>query len=152
SGEEVAAMQKQSGVSAPSGTDVAPSSTLKAFHHNDYDISYPDNWQVFGDASSNVTIAPQNGVSQNAVAYGVMIASYQPEQSGTNLDSATHELLDSLRQSNPDLKQIGHDENIRVNRATGRSVDLVGTSPLKDSQGKSMEERDWVVTTQRRDG
>ena len=45
--------------------------------------------------------------SQNAVSYGVMIANYQPEQSGASLDTATHELLASLRQSNPDLKQIG---------------------------------------------
>ncbi len=151
--EQVAAMQKQGGTpSAPSAAgDVTPSANLKAFSHNEYQISYPDNWQVFGDQTSNVTIAPRSGVSQNAVAYGVMIANYQPEDSGASLDTATHELLASLRQSNPDLKQIGHDETIRVNGVAGKSVDLIGSSPIKDAQGKPLEERDWVVTVQRKD-
>jgi hypothetical protein len=151
--EQVAAMQKQ-GATPTTGaaTDITPSANFKVFNHSQYQISYPDNWQVFGDANSNVTIAPPSGVSQNAIAYGVIIASYQPENSGTSIDTATHELLASLRQSNPDLKEIGHDETIRVNGRSGKSVDLVGASPIKDAQGKTMEERDWVVTLPRRDG
>jgi len=152
--EQVAAMQQQGGTpneGAP-GADVAPSANLKALSHNEYQISYPENWQVFGDPSSNVTIAPRSGVTQNAVSYGVMIANYQAEDSGASLDTATHELLASLRQSNPDLKQIGHDETIRVNGVAGKSVDLIGSSPIKDAQGKALEERDWVVTVQRKDG
>jgi Zn-dependent protease with chaperone function len=154
SSQEVAAMQKQGGppTAGASTADVTPSASLKVFSHNEYQISYPENWQVFGDQSSNVTIAPPSGVSQNAVSYGVIIASYQPEDSGASLDAATHELLASLRQSNPDLKQIGHDETIRVNGTEGKSVDLIGSSPIKDAQGKPLQERDWVVTVQRKDG
>lgn len=122
------------------------------FTHSEYQISYPENWQVLGDANSNITIAPRSGVSQNAVSYGVMIANYQPEDSGTSLDAATHELLASLRQANPELKQIGHDETIRIKGVSGRSVDLIGSSPIKDAQGRAIEERDWVVTMPRRDG
>src|SRR5216684_988912 len=127
--EQVAAMQKQGDTQAPqshTAADISPSSTLKPFRHNDYEISYPENWQVFGDQSSNVTIAPRSGVSQNAVAYGAIIANFQPEDSAASLDAATHELLTSLRQSNSDLRQIGHDESIRVNGAAGKSVDLIG--------------------------
>jgi hypothetical protein len=80
-----------------------------------------------------------------------MIANYQPEQ-GASLDAATQELVATMRQSNPDLKQIGHDEKIRVNGVTGRSTELVGSSPIKDAQGKALEERDWMVTVRRRDG
>ncbi|MGC1451427.1 MAG: M48 family metallopeptidase [Candidatus Sulfotelmatobacter sp.] len=153
--EQVAAMHKQGGTpsaGAPAGADVAPSANLKVFSHNEYQISYPENWQVFGDQGSNVAIAPRSGVSQNAIAYGVMIANYQPEESGASVDTATHELLASLRQSNPDLKQIGHDETIRVNGVAGRSVDLIGSSPIKDAQGAALQERDWLVTIPRRDG
>src|SRR5258708_6025943 len=153
--EQVAAMQKQGDNQAPqtqASADISPSSTLKPFHHTDYEISYPENWQVFGDQSSNVTIAPRSGVSQNAVAYGAIIANYQPEDSAASLDAATHELLTSLRQSNSELRQIGHDESIRVNGVTGKSVDLIGSSPIKDAQGRPFEERDWVVASQRRDG
>lgn len=149
--EQVAAMQKQ-GAAVNPGADVTPSANLKLFSHNEYQISYPDNWQVFGDQSSNVTIAPKSGVSENAVAYGAMIANFQPEEKDASLDAATHELLTQLRQSNPDAKQIGQDETIRVNGVSGKSVDLVGTSPIKDSSGMPIEERDWVVTMPRRDG
>ena len=115
-------------------------------------ISYPENWQVFGDQNSAVTIAPPNGVTQNAVAYGVMINTYQPEDANASLDQATHDLLASLRQSNPDLRAIGHDENIRVNGVAGKSVDLIGTSPLQDQSGRPGQERDWLVAFMRRDG
>ena len=153
--EQVAAMQKQGGAAGgvvQPGSDVTPSSNLKVFAHNEYQISYPENWQVFGDQSSNVTIAPKTGVSQNAVAYGVMIANYQPEAAGTNLETSTNDLLATLKQSNPEMKQIGRAEGIRVNGVSGKSVDLVGTSPVKDSQGKVLEERDWLVTLPRHDG
>jgi Zn-dependent protease with chaperone function len=153
--EQVAAMQKQGGAptaGAPASTDITPSANLKVFSHNEYQISYPENWQVFGDQSSSVTIAPASGVSKNAVAYGVIIANYQPEEAKASLDTATHELLASLRQGNPEMKQIGHDETIRVNGVKGRSVDLIGNSPIKDAQGTALQERDWVVTVLRRDG
>jgi Zn-dependent protease with chaperone function len=154
SSAEVAAAQKQGSVpttGAP-GTDVTPSTNLRVFTHNEYQISYPDNWQVFGDQSSNVTIAPRSGVSQNAVSYGVMIANYQPEEKNENLDVATRELLASLKQSNPDLKQIGNGETIRANGVSGKSVDLIGTSPIKDAQGNTLKERDWLVTMPRQNG
>jgi hypothetical protein len=61
-------------------------------------------------------------------------------------------LLASLHQSNPDFKQLGHDETIRIHGVSGRSVDLIGSSPLKDDQGKPLQDRDWVVTILRRAG
>jgi len=149
SSAEIAAAAKQGGAS---GDDIKPSSNVKVFTHNEYQISYPENWQVFGDQSSSVTIAPRSGVSQNAVAYGVMIANYQPEETGESLDAATHALIASLRQSNPDLKQIGNDETIKVNGARARSSEMIGTSPIKDAAGKALQERDWLVTLPRKDG
>ncbi len=107
---------------------------------------------MFGDKSSSVTIAPRSGVSENAIAYGAIINTYQPEESSDSLDQATHELLDSLHQSNQDLRAIGHDENIRVNGKAGKSLDLIGTSPIQDQQGKAIKERDWLVTFKRSDG
>jgi beta-barrel assembly-enhancing protease len=135
-----------------SSGSVQPSASLRSFSHRDFSISYPENWQVFGDQNSAVTIAPQSGVSQNAVAYGVMINAYQPEDANASLDQGTHDLLESLRQSNPDLRAIGHDEDIRVNGIAGKSVDLVGTSPLHDQSGHPSQERDWLVAFMRKDG
>ncbi|HEY7616366.1 MAG TPA: M48 family metallopeptidase, partial [Terriglobales bacterium] len=146
------AAQQQTGTSSVSSTDVSPAAAMRAFTHNEFQLSYPENWQVFGDQSSSVTIAPRSGVSDNAVAYGVMINDYQPEEANANLDQATHELLNSLRQSNPDLRAIGHGENIRVSGVAGKSIDLVGTSPVRDQNGRAAQERDWLVTFQRRGG
>lgn len=81
-----------------------------------------------------------------------MINGYQPEDPNANLDQVTHELLSSLRQSNPEMRQIGHDENIRVNGVSGKSVDLIGNSPLQDQSGRTVRERDWLVTMKRSDG
>jgi hypothetical protein len=148
--QQIASQQQTGSVSG--GGDVRPSSAMRAFNHDDFQISYPENWEVFGDQSSAVTIAPRSGVSENAIAYGVMVNNYQPENSRSGLDQATHELVNSLRQSNTDLRAIGHDENIRVGGVAGKSVDLVGTSPVKDQNGRSAQERDWLVAFQRRDG
>jgi len=151
--QQIAERQQQqtSATNAASG-GVQPSASLRSFSHRDFAISYPDNWQVFGDQNSALTIAPQSGVTQNAVAYGVMINTYQPEDANASLDQATHELLASLRQSNPELRAIGHDENIRVNGIAGKSVDLVGNSPLRDQNGRASQERDWLVALMRKDG
>jgi len=151
--QQIAQQQQQQtpAMSAASG-GVQPSASLRSFSHRDFSISYPDNWQVFGDQNSAVTIAPQSGVLQNSIAYGMMINTYQPEDANASLDQATHELLASLRQSNPDLRAIGQDENIRVNGIAGKSVDLVGNSPLKDQSGRASQERDWLVALMRKDG
>lgn len=152
--EQIAAGQKQAATLPAGGTpgDIAPSGNLQTLNHADYTISYPQNWKVLGDQSSAVTIAPPSGVTQNAVSYGAMVSAYQPENSNTRLDEATHELLNSIRQSNPDLRQVGNDENIRINGTAGKSVDLIGKSPVQDQAGKPLQERDWLVTVQRRDG
>jgi Zn-dependent protease with chaperone function len=144
--------ERQTPTTSGSAGNVRPSDGLRSFSHRDFQISYPENWRVFGDQNSAVTIAPENGVLQNAVAYGVMINTYQPEDQNASLDQATHDLLASLRQSNPDMREIGHDEDIRVNGVTGKSVDLIGSSPLQDQSGRPGRERDWLVTFMRRDG
>ncbi len=149
--QQIAASQQSPAMNASSG-NVQPAVSLRNFSHRDFEISYPENWQVFGDRNSAVTLAPPDGVAQNAVAYGVMINTFQPEDSNASLDQATHELLVSLRQSNPDLRQIGHDETIRVNGVAGKSVDLIGNSPLRDQSGRPGQERDWLVALMRTDG
>ena len=99
-----------------------------------------------------MNIAPPSGVSDNAIAYGVLISDYQPENKNSSLDQVTHELLNSLRQSNQDMKQVGHDEDIQVGGVGAKSVDLIATSPVQDSNGRSQRERDWLVAVPGRNG
>jgi Zn-dependent protease with chaperone function len=138
----------------PRSQDVNPGGQMKSLNHNAYTISYPANWQVYGDANSEVTIAPQDGITQNAVAYGVIINGFEAEQqNGRNgLDDMTHQLLSELRQSNPDLRQVGHDENTSVNGTPAKSVILVGPSPIMGNNNRPVQERDWLVALQRDEG
>lgn len=138
------------------GSDIMPTGQYQTFNHSAYSVSYPSNWQVFGDANSEVTIAPKSGIANDAVAYGTIISGFDPENNGSananSLDNATHQLLAQLRQSNPDLRQIGNDQNVTVNGRNAKSVMMLGPSPLKTSNNQPERERDWLVVTQRPDG
>ena len=153
--QEIAAQQQGQTGNGSSGaitaSGIEPSGRFTTFHHVAFDVSYPDNWQVQGDNNSNITIAPPGGVNQSAVAFGAIIQEFQPEATTDTLDQATHELLGSLRQGNPDLRQLGSDENIRVNGLAGKSIQLVGTSPIQRN-GQSVPERDWLVSVKQRNG
>jgi beta-barrel assembly-enhancing protease len=147
--QQVAQQQKQQ----PQGQigeinpqDVMPSGQFRTMDHSAFQISYPDNWQVAGDANSAVTIAPSAGVAQNAIAYGVIINGVRPQSGRDSLDQATQDLLSSLQQSNPGLRVANNPQDIQLNGAPGKSVYLTGTSPLQGQR-----ERDWLVTVQRRD-
>jgi Zn-dependent protease with chaperone function len=157
--QQVAQQQKQEPQSGPQQQtqigdinlqDVMPSRRFRIFDHNAYQISYPDNWQVFGDASSAVTIAPPAGVAENAIAYGVIVSGVRPEADGKSLDQITQDLLDSLRRSNPGLRVSGERNDVQVNGERGKSVYLVGDSPVPGTSGP-VRERDWLVTLQRRE-
>ena len=132
-------------------SDLTPSENFKTLSHSGFNINYPENWQVYGGESSGVTIAPQAGIVQNALAYGVIINDFEPERGRAgSLDGATHQLIDTLRQSNPNLRAIGNDEDISINGVPGKSLDMTGPSPIQQ-QGQPLREHDWLVTLARPD-
>ncbi|MBI2679291.1 MAG: M48 family metalloprotease [Candidatus Koribacter versatilis] len=126
--------------------DVMPSGSFNDFQHTAYTIQYPDNWQVFGSNTSSATIAPRAGISNNSVSYGVIIDGFQPASGASTLDDATNQLVQRLRQGNPDMRAVGNTQGIRVNGIAGRSVDLVTTSTIRDNQGRTQREHDWLIT------
>jgi beta-barrel assembly-enhancing protease len=138
--------QSQGQIGEINPRDVMPSGQFRNLDHSAYQISYPDNWQVFGDANSAVTIAPNAGVAQNAIAYGVIINGVRQQSGRESLDQATQDLLNSLQQSNPGLRVAGNPQDIQVNGGPGKSVYLTGTSPLQGQR-----ERNWLVTLLRPD-
>jgi hypothetical protein len=152
--QEIAAQQQAQSQSVKGRLPATeyPSRETQTFTHDLFEVSYPKNWQVFGDRTSTVNIAPPSGVSDSAIAYGVLISDYQPEDKNATVDQSTHALLNTLRQSNQDMKQVGNDENIRVAGVTGKSVDLIATSPVQDATGRAQRERDWLVTVPGRQG
>jgi Zn-dependent protease with chaperone function len=127
--------------------DVMPSANLRTFEHNAYSVSHPDNWQVFGKQDADVTIAPQAGVSGNAIAYGAIISGFKPQNANSSIEEGTRELVQQLVQQNGQLQAQGAGENFKLNGRQARSVVLLGPSPIANEK-----ERDWLVTVARGDG
>lgn len=129
---------------------VKPSGGMKQLQHSAFTISYPSNWQAFGNPDSAVTIAPEAGISQGAVAYGVILNGGQ-DPNAQSLDQATMDLVNSLKRENPELQVNGKPQRITVNGVQGRSVYLQGVSPVQQN-GRSVAERDWLVVLPRSQG
>jgi hypothetical protein len=120
------------GLPAPPGrqtastTTAAPSGTWKDFQGRMFAVSYPANWQVYGDQdSSSATLAPREGlVSQNGatqVGHGAILSYFVPEAKRTDLRAATDDLVRHLRADN---------RRIAVSPAAPRSVKVAGSGGL----------------------
>ena len=129
---------------------IRPARNLTQLQHSAFSISYPENWRASGDRQSAVTIAPEVGVGEGAIAYGVVIGGAQDPNAGS-LDEATADLVQTLQRSNPGLRLSGNTQNINVNGLQGRSVNLTGASPIQQN-GEALRERDWLVTVARPQG
>ena len=128
-----------------SSSEVMPSGDFQRFQ-GPFSLEYPSDWQPMQEQQSgSVTFAPQAGVAQNGIAYGVVVSPFQP-QNASNLDDATQQLISGLQQQNPGMRQAGEIQKIRVNGVLGRSVDLLGQSPIAGRDGQPLPERDWLVT------
>jgi beta-barrel assembly-enhancing protease len=135
-------------------TDVAfkqikPSGNFAQHEGQGYTVSYPDNWKVNGDQNTTI-IAPPSGASDTGIAYGVVLGT-RPESGGSSLDDATRQLAQGLAQDNPGMKVSGEPKNIDVNGMQGRSLELLGNSPLQ-LNGKPLPERDLLVAVPRAQG
>jgi hypothetical protein len=128
-----------------------PSKHLVRFETSGFSLKYPDNWGV-QKSEGAVALFPTGAMvagseGGSAQAYGASISWYQPQrqgQSGWGLIDATQQLLDSLRQSNP---------NLRVAEQTGISVQgqpALSTLVENDSPLPGQKEKDRLVTLRQR--
>ncbi|HEX4285495.1 MAG TPA: M48 family metallopeptidase [Terracidiphilus sp.] len=111
-------------------------SGFKDYTANGFNIGYPDTWQA-GQAQpgSSLYLIPQGGVAKNQsggveLLSGAMIDYYVPQTgaTSTNLDSTTHEFLDTLRKGDTNLKtdasqrvQLGGKAALRTRMTTKTS-------------------------------
>src|SRR5579864_208489 len=63
---------------------VKPSNKFIEMHQNGISISYPANWNA-ASGQKSVTIAPEAGVKQNAIAYGVVLSAVR-DSNASSLD------------------------------------------------------------------
>jgi Zn-dependent protease with chaperone function len=150
--EQIAQRQQEAGqIEQVDPRSVAPSQQMRSLNHSAFQVAYPANWKVFGDATSPVTIAPQAGIAQNAIAYGVIISGFRGSNPQEGLEQATSELVQSMQQANPQLQITRQPQGLQVSGAPAIAVDMVGPSPIV-SGGRPVAERDMLVTLPRGDG
>jgi hypothetical protein len=83
---------------------------------------------VKGDPNSSLTIYPEGGANQDAVAYGTIISGFSPGRGGKELDEAMRQLISSIRDTNPGLRPTGNPVNMTVSGRAAKSVEMLGTS------------------------
>jgi Zn-dependent protease with chaperone function len=132
-------------------SQVKPSGTYTQTQNSLLTISYPNNWQISAaDNGQGLTIAPPAGMSQGAVAYGAVINALS-DAGSSSLDAAAKNLVAALQQSNPGLRASGSLAGIKVNGIEGRSIEMLGNSPIEQN-GKPAQERDWLIALARPNG
>jgi hypothetical protein len=126
-----------------------PSENLVHYDGKMFSLEYPDNWQL-QSSEDGIAIFPAGGIvtgaeGETGQAYGAAISLYSPQQGSWGLVDATQELVESMRQSNPQLhvlQQTGM--NLSGNPAV--STLLQNESPLE-----GQKETDHLVTVRRGD-
>jgi Zn-dependent protease with chaperone function len=137
------------GVPPVSLTEVQPSSNFQTADLGALRIDCPENWSVVGGQQSSATIGPRAGVSEGAVAYGVVIRGGQAPAANLDARQLTSAIVQSLQSSDINMKQVGDIQPITVGGTSGGSVELETISPMAGADGKPQRERDWLVALPR---
>jgi hypothetical protein len=122
-----------------------PSGRMTSYSGQDIQLRYPNNWRQYGQGSA-MTLAPDGGIINGALAYGMMISTFEPNQSRTSLEEASDQLLNDLQRSNPSMRITRNRERVRVGGRTGYLIEATNQSPAGG------RETDWIVTALGPDG
>lgn len=125
------------------GRPEAPSGRMATFNGQDIQFRYPENWRQYGQGNA-MTVAPDGGIINNSLAYGMMISVFEPDNYGRgriSLEDSTDQLLNELRRSNPNMRITRRPERIRVGGNEAYLTEAVNESPVGG------REVDWIVTT-----
>jgi hypothetical protein len=132
--------------SAVTFKDVKPNSNFSELKGEGYTLGYPDNWKAnSGEAGS--LIAPPAAVTEAGISYGVIVGTNLSSEADS-LDEAVKHLSQGLLQQNAGMSISGEIKTIKINGVEGRSVELLGNSPLQ-LNGKPLPEHDWLVALPR---
>jgi len=141
------------GASGASGRPAQPSDRFQQFENAGLRMAYPDNWKAYAQGSA-ATFAPEGGIVDDgrgnaALAYGVIVNYFEPHNDRfgqVTLESATDQLIEELRHSNPQMRVMRRHEAIRLAGTRALSTYLTNQSPTGG------REIDWLVTLMRPEG
>jgi len=140
-----AAQAGPASIPAVSLSQVQPSSNFRTTNLRIMLIERPENWPATGGQQGAVTIAPSAGVSNGAVAYGVVIRSGQAPSANLSARDLTLAIVQSLQSGDSNMKQVGDIQPITAGGISGGSVELETLSPMAGADGQPQRERDWLV-------
>jgi len=122
-----------------------PSNRMLTYRAWDIEFRYPDNWRI-SDQGDSISIAPDRGFKSTSLAYGMTISTFEPQTTRyfprnsftvpgvrpdtITLTSATDQLINELRASNPNMRVVRNTERTRVDGAQAMVVELTNDSPL----------------------
>jgi len=130
------------------GRPAQPSGRSINYNGQDIQFRYPDNWRQNGQGSA-MTLAPDGGILNQGLAYGMMISTFESDYHGQgriSLEDATDQLLNDLQRSNPNMRITRSHDTIRVSGRQGYVTEASNQSPAGG------RETDWIVTTLSPDG
>jgi len=138
---------------APASRPDPPSGQYADYATDSFRLRHPDNWKVFAQGTA-VTLSPEGGIVENgsgtsALAYGIIIAIFDPSQgqAGTpTLEQATDRLIQTLRVSNPQIQVTRPPARTKLSGQRALSALLHNESPTGGV------EYDWLVTVLRPEG
>src|SRR5262245_45681056 len=117
---------KQSGAAAP---PEAPSTRMTNFQIGSIQLQHPDNWKSAVNGT-HIVLAPTGGADERGnIGYGMIIDVFKP-QSVRNLDDATAQFIESLRQGNPDMKVVRSRVQSRVDGRQAQLTEVSNASPF----------------------
>jgi hypothetical protein len=126
-----------------SGGRPAPPSIRTAIYDGvDIQFRNPDNWRQTRDGNV-ITIAPDGGVVNGSLAWGMTISPYDVDTHGAarvSLDDATDQLLRVLQRNNPSMRITRDRQPIRVAGIQGYVAEASNDSPAGGA------ETDLIVT------
>jgi Zn-dependent protease with chaperone function len=139
---------------AKAGTDTAapkaaappaPSTRSVALQISGIQLRHPDNWKPSVQGNS-ITLAPAGGADgQGNLAYGMILDVFAP-QNARNLDQATAQFLEGLRQGNPAMKIVRQRVQTRVDGRPALLTEATNESPFGG------QETDTIITVLKGDG
>jgi hypothetical protein len=117
----------------------APSNRMIALRGQNIQLQHPENWKPAQDGT-NIAIAPAGGADDKGnLGYGMVIDVFKP-QNVRSLDEATSQLLEMLRQGNPNMKIVRSRVQGRVDNRPAQLTEITNDSPFGGA------ETDVVVT------
>jgi hypothetical protein len=135
---------------------------MVSYQGRDFSMRYPSNWRV-SESGDVVTIAPATDVNSDELILGMRIATFEPQNrywprnsfnapgssstaDRTTLKQATDDLLDYLRQSNPNMRVVRTESRGEVDREPSMKMEI------SNDTAAGGRETDQLVTVLRPDG